>query len=79
MVTRAIHVRQCPGGTWIVELEDVDDSAISYPTRGAAIAAGVKMAMEHDLLLFIHGLERKPTRPDLEAHDEDAVRQRKSA
>ncbi len=42
---------------WAVDSDDPNGRRINYPSRGAAIAAGVHMAMTEDAVLLIHGID----------------------
>jgi hypothetical protein len=51
-------------GKWAVQSDAADSALITYPSQGEAIAAGVRMAMETDAVLSIHGLDEPPTQLD---------------
>ncbi|WP_340524554.1 DUF2188 domain-containing protein [Cupriavidus necator] len=58
---------------WAIETDDPSGTRVTYPSRGAAIAAGVHMAMEQDAVLMIHGVEDEPS--EIDFRDCNAVAQ----
>lgn len=47
-------------GRWAVETNGPESQRVKYPSRGAAISAGVLIAMQEDACLLIHGLDEHP-------------------
>ncbi|MNL63112.1 hypothetical protein D3C87_1872050 [compost metagenome] len=58
---------------WAVETDDPSGTRVTYPSRGAAIAAGVQMAMAQDAVLTIHGVENEPSEIDFRDCDASAL------
>ncbi|WP_427309022.1 DUF2188 domain-containing protein [Cupriavidus sp. H39] len=63
MTTITVQVRLTDDARWTVEIDGVEQYT-TYPTRNAAIAAGVHMAMENDAVLMIHRVGRKNSEID---------------
>ncbi|SPR99512.1 DUF2188 domain-containing protein [Cupriavidus taiwanensis] len=63
MTTITVQVRLTDDARWTVKVDGVEQYT-TYPTRNAAIAAGVRMAMENDALLMIHGVGSKDSELD---------------
>lgn len=58
---------------WAIETDDSSGTRVTYPSRGAAIAAGVHMAMAQDAVLMIHGVEDESS--EIDFRDCDLVAQ----
>ncbi|WP_427313112.1 DUF2188 domain-containing protein [Cupriavidus sp. H39] len=63
MATITVQVRPTEDARWAVEIDGVEQPT-TYPSRNAAIAAGVHRAIEHDALLMIHGVGTKDSELD---------------
>lgn len=48
-------------GRWAVETDAPESQRVKYPSRGAAISAGVLIAMQEDACLLIHGIDEHPS------------------
>ncbi|WP_439673174.1 DUF2188 domain-containing protein (plasmid) [Cupriavidus necator] len=59
MSIKAVQVVLTEESRWAVETDD-PSTRVTYPSRGAAIAAGVHMAIAEDAILMIHGIEGEP-------------------
>ncbi|MBB3006062.1 DUF2188 domain-containing protein [Cupriavidus alkaliphilus] len=64
MTTITVQIRLTDDARWKVEIDGAEQFT-TYPSRNAAIAAGVRMAMENDALLMIHGAGKKDSELDL--------------
>ncbi|CAG2154859.1 hypothetical protein LMG31506_05212 [Cupriavidus yeoncheonensis] len=64
MSTKIIRVLLTEESRWAVEADDTLGTRVIYPSRGAAIAAGVRMAMAEDAALLIHGVDEEPSALD---------------
>ncbi|WP_041680728.1 DUF2188 domain-containing protein [Cupriavidus necator] len=56
MAISRVRVFLTTDGKWAVQSDGQDSAPFTYLSQGEAIAAGVPMAMEHDAVLTIHGL-----------------------
>uniref|UniRef100_UPI003F4972AF DUF2188 domain-containing protein n=1 Tax=Cupriavidus yeoncheonensis TaxID=1462994 RepID=UPI003F4972AF len=56
MSIKTVQVVLTGESRWAVETDDLAGTRVSCPSRGAAIAAGVHMAMAEHALLMIHGV-----------------------
>ncbi|WP_454743953.1 DUF2188 domain-containing protein [Cupriavidus necator] len=54
MSALTVRVRFTNEARWAVETDDGRE-CVTYPSRGAAIAAGVQIAMAEEAVLMIHG------------------------
>ncbi|WP_316150593.1 DUF2188 domain-containing protein [Cupriavidus sp. BIC8F] len=57
MSTTSVRVFPTEEGLWAVQSDATDSHHVTYPSRGAAIAAGVHMALADDAILMIHGID----------------------
>ena len=66
------HVRVflTPEGKWAVQSDAPGSAATTYCSQGEALAAGVQMAMENEVVLIIYGLDEPPC--ELDFRDCDA-------
>ncbi|CAG9179610.1 hypothetical protein LMG23992_04018 [Cupriavidus laharis] len=60
MLVTEVRVILTEESRWAVETDDLSRTRVIYPSRGAAIAAGVHMAIAEDAVLMIHGIEIEP-------------------
>ncbi|NSX15965.1 DUF2188 domain-containing protein [Cupriavidus taiwanensis] len=63
MATITVQVRLTDDERWKVEVDGVEQYT-TYPSRNAAIAAGVHMAMQNDAVLMIQRVGRKDSEFD---------------
>ena len=63
MATITVQVRPTEDARWAVEVDGAEQHT-TYPSRNAAIAAGVRRAIEHDALLMIHRVGMKDSELD---------------
>ncbi|QUN29564.1 DUF2188 domain-containing protein [Cupriavidus sp. KK10] len=67
MSTSTVHIFP-DEDRWAVETDD-GRQRVTYPSRGAAIAAGVQIAMAEDAVLMIHGVNEEPSAIDFSECD----------
>ncbi|CAN7236249.1 hypothetical protein D9M68_90690 [compost metagenome] len=58
MPIKSIEILLTRDAQWALEY-DPDNPGPVYPSRDAAIAAGLQLAMTHDAVLTIHGINDK--------------------
>lgn len=64
MSNKIVQVVLTEESRWAVQTDNLIGTRVIYPSRGAAIAAGVQLAMAEDALLMIHGVSDKPSALD---------------
>lgn len=62
MSIKAVQVVLTEESRWAVETDAPGRTRVIYPSRGAAIAAGVHMAIAEDAVLMIHGIDVEPSK-----------------
>lgn len=60
MSINTVQVLLTEESQWAVEVSGWNNARITYPSRRAAIDAGIRAAMEHDAVLMIHGAADEP-------------------
>ena len=60
MSVSTVQVTVTNEGRWAVMADDGGEP-ITYPSRGAAIAAGLHLAVTEDTVLMIHGISKEPS------------------
>jgi len=57
MSMTSVEVFKTEDERWAVQSDAAGSRRITYPSRGAAIAAGAHMARAEDAVLMIHGID----------------------
>ncbi|WP_454752904.1 DUF2188 domain-containing protein [Cupriavidus necator] len=63
MSVSTVQVTISNAGRWAVEADDGREP-VTYPSRAAAVAAGVHLAVAEDAVLMIHGVSEEPSAID---------------
>lgn len=73
MSITTVRVLRADDASWVIETDAPNGKRVAYPCRGAAIAAGVHLAMQEDAVLMIHGVGEQKSEFDFSGDESPTI------